>query len=45
MINGILKLCVIMFTTGVIYIVSSFILKIEYLKDLKDRIKAKWKKA
>ena len=42
---GIVKISVITILTLIIYLVASVILKIEYLKDLKDKIEAKWKKA
>lgn len=43
--HGVIKLTVIMVSTFVVYLAASLILRIEYLKDLKDRIEAKWKKA
>src|SRR5699024_2134518 len=42
---GIVIISVITILTLIIYLVASVILKIEYLKDLKDKIEAKWKKA
>ena len=45
LISEITKIILVMFLTFFIYLIASFILKIEYLKDLKDRIAAKWKKA
>ena len=42
---GIIKIFIVMVLTLAVYLITSFVLRIEYLKDLKDRIEAKWKKA
>ena len=42
---GIIKIFIVMILTLAVYLITSFVLRIEYLKDLKDRIEAKWKKA
>ena len=38
---GIIKIFIVMILTLAVYLITSFVLRIEYLKDLKDRIEAK----